>query len=123
MIDNPFRMWLAKRSRLTLSIYQTIGVTPNMVTLGSLFFAIMASLACGLGFDLCAVLLWWFSRLLDGTDGILARHNGNSTAFGAYLDILCDMASYSSMVIALSFRFPNMPSAWLAVLCLYVLCI
>ena len=123
MIDNPFRKWLAQRARLILLTCQTIGVTPNIVTLGSLFFAIVASFTCSFGFDLLSILLWWFSRLLDSADGILARHTGNSTVFGAYLDILCDMASYSFMVIAMSFRFPNMAPAWLAVLCLYVLCI
>jgi phosphatidylglycerophosphate synthase len=123
MIDNCFRRLLAKHVRLVILVYRKLKITPNMVSVGALILAGAASLACGYGFDLCAIVLWWLSRFLDGTDGILARSSGQTTPFGAYLDIVCDMAAYSAMVLAFSLRFPGHETLWLIVLALYVLCI
>ncbi|MGE0633431.1 MAG: CDP-alcohol phosphatidyltransferase family protein, partial [Pseudobdellovibrionaceae bacterium] len=67
--------------------------------------------------------IWWLGRLLDGTDGIFARATQQTSLFGAFLDILSDMASYSIMVLGFSLAFPDQDFAWRIVLFLYVLCI
>ncbi len=72
---------------------------------------------------LSALGIWYLSRLCDGTDGIWARAAGKTSAFGAYLDILCDMAAYSLMVLGFYFCMPELASSWLTILFLYVLCI
>jgi phosphatidylglycerophosphate synthase len=72
---------------------------------------------------LAAIGVWWLSRLLDGTDGIYARETGRSSRFGAYLDIVLDMASYSAVVLALAHVHPELHARWLWIVFLYVLCI
>src|SRR3989338_2410040 len=123
VIDNPFRSWLCKRAGFLIAAYQKLGLTPNGITVSSFIIAVAASANCAIGFDHFAILLWWLSRLLDGTDGIYARASNKASPFGAYLDIVCDMASYSLMILAFFFRFPGLNLMWGATLVLYVLCI
>ena len=123
MIDNPFREKLARLTNLICKPYLFFGLTPNQLTIiGFLIAALSAMAVLGLhpGW---AVVLWWISRYFDGTDGILARATNRSTEFGAYLDIVLDMASYSLMVVALSLVWPKYELAWNFVLFFYVLCI
>lgn len=94
-----------------------------MITISGLFFGAFAALACAYGNNLLALFLWWFGRFLDGTDGIYARKSSQCTPFGAYLDIVCDMAAYSLMILAFQYRFPNLSLLWGAILVFYVLCI
>ncbi len=70
-----------------------------------------------------AIAVWWLGRLLDGTDGIYARATGQTTHFGAFLDIVCDMAAYSVMIFAFAYRHPELTPLWLLILFFYVLCI
>jgi phosphatidylglycerophosphate synthase len=70
-----------------------------------------------------AIAFWWLGRLMDGTDGIYARATGKVSDFGAYIDILLDMASYGVMPIAFSIAQPENAFLWQLVLLLYVLCI
>ncbi|MBW2397635.1 MAG: CDP-alcohol phosphatidyltransferase family protein, partial [Deltaproteobacteria bacterium] len=87
------------------------------------------ALACGAaacvvaGWPVAAVAVWWLGRLADGTDGIYARATGRESGFGAYLDIVVDMAAYSVMVVAFDIAHPELHHAWIAMLFLYVLCI
>jgi phosphatidylglycerophosphate synthase len=60
---------------------------------------------------------------MDGTDGIYARATGKVSDFGAYIDILLDMASYGVMPVAFSIAQPENAFLWQLVLLLYVLCI
>ena len=61
--------------------------------------------------------------LVDGTDGIFARNTGQATDFGAYLDIVLDMAAYSAMILGFAYANPELLDRWLVILLLYVLCI
>ena len=67
--------------------------------------------------------MWWLGRFFDGTDGILARRTKQTSNFGAHLDILLDMASYSVMVLAFQRLYPELSTTWIAIMALYVLCI
>lgn len=123
MIDDSFRKALPKYTNQLISLYQFMGLTPNYITGIALLLALTAAgLILQEQFGL-AIAVWWIGRLLDGTDGIYARKTGRASLFGAYLDIVCDMAAYSAMVVALALVFPNFQLLWLATLFLYVLCI
>lgn len=123
MIDSPFRAILPRYTTPLVALYQRLGLTPNMISLGSLGIAILAAWFCAVGHAEAAIAAWWLGRLFDGTDGIYARATGQTSDFGAYLDILCDMSSYSLMVLGFFIHYPDLALAWVIMLLLYVLCI
>jgi phosphatidylglycerophosphate synthase len=123
MIDNAFREILPRFARPLVALYRRLGLTPNGVSGLALGLALLAAGCVAMGWPLAAVALWWLGRLADGTDGIYARETGQATDFGAYLDILLDMAAYGAMVIAFDFAHPEWHGRWLAMLFLYILCI
>jgi phosphatidylglycerophosphate synthase len=61
------------------------------------------------------------SRVLDGIDGILARHLNRKSAFGGYLDITLDMVAYSAMLFGFWVLHPEAGWAWPAILVGYLL--
>lgn len=123
MIDNAFRGLLPGRMDSVLALYARFGLTPNHVTALGFALALAAAGAVAVGAPLSAVALWWLGRLADGTDGLYARATGRATRFGAYLDILLDMAAYGAMVLGFAVAHPELAWAWQAMLFLYVLCI
>ena len=123
MIDQSFREGLAKVASPLIKLYRFFHLSPNTVTLIALGMAVAASYFCAHGDTIPALGLWWGGRLLDGTDGIYARATGRATPFGAYLDIVCDMAAYSAMILGFAYRFPQYGFYWSLILMGYVLCI
>ena len=82
------------------------GIRPDQVTLAGLGFGLLAAVLVGLGimgWALAAILL---SRLLDGLDGAVARA-GQPSAFGGYLDIVCDFAFYGAIPVAFVILDPS----------------
>lgn len=123
MIDNAFRRLLPDRVGPLLALYRRFGLTPNHVTVIGFLVALLAASAVAAGAPWLAVCLWWLGRIADGTDGIYARSLGQASAFGAYLDIVLDMAAYGAMVLGLAFAHPELDWAWSTMLFLYILCI
>lgn len=123
MIDGPFRSYLAPRVQALIDIYIRLGITPNQISMAGFAFGAFAAIFTALGAGIVAVLLWWAGRLLDGTDGIYARATGQTSSFGAYLDIVCDMAAYSAMLLGFFVLHPELGFWWLAISILYTLCI
>lgn len=123
MIDDPFRLRLPKYVNPLLSLYKKLGLSPNQITFIALFLGAGSSYLVSQQSFISAVIVWWIGRLLDGTDGIYARATKQTSAFGAHIDILADMASYSMMIIGFFFAFPSLQRLWLLILFLYVLCI
>ena len=123
MIDNAFRARLPDCTGWLIKIYRLLGLTPNQITILGFLIALSAAALIARGHLTAAIAAWWLGRLLDGTDGIYARANTQATPFGAYLDILCDMAAYSSMIVGFAIQFPHYELQWLVILLLYVLCI
>ncbi len=123
MIDHPFRQLIGKRVSFLVTLYRRLGLSPNHVTVIGFLFAIAAAVMVALRYEIMALALWWVGRIFDGTDGIYARAIGRVSDYGGYLDIVCDMASYSAMVIGFSVAMPELHHYWIVILCLYVLCI
>ena len=123
MIDNPFRELLPRFAGPLVRLYSVLGLTPNAISV--IGFAIaLASAACIVaGAPLAAIALWWLGRIADGTDGLYARSTGQATDFGAYFDIVLDMAAYSAVVLALDVAYPELHGRWIWILFFYVLCI
>lgn len=123
MIDNAFRSLLPGRVDRVLALYERLGLTPNHVTCIGFGLACAAAGLVAAGLPLLALAVWWLGRLADGTDGIYARATGRATRFGAYLDIVLDMAAYGAMVLGFAVARPDLAWAWIPILFLYVLCI
>lgn len=123
MIDGPFRAWLPSVAKPLVATYSFFKLTPNVISISSVAIAFIAAYLCAHGHALAALATWWLGRLFDGTDGIYARATGQTSEFGAYLDIVCDMASYSIMIVGFSLLQPQHQLLWVLILFLYVLCI
>ena len=123
MIDNWIRERLPGYTKGLLSFYKKLGLTPNGVTWLGFFLASASALLIAKGLLFSALCVWWVGRIADGTDGIYARELGVSSQFGAYLDIVLDMAGYSVMIIGFYWQFPDLVVLWGGILFLYVLCI
>jgi phosphatidylglycerophosphate synthase len=123
MIDGPFRAMLPKAVVPLLKLYKKLGLTPNHLTVAAFLTGLLSAYLVANGQLLFAAAIWWCGRLLDGTDGIYARANGQTSSFGAFLDILLDMAAYSAMLIGFDLFFPALHFRWLIIMSLYVLCI
>lgn len=123
MIDNHFRQILPKFVGPIVGLYKALRLTPNQITLLGLGLSFTSAYLVATQKFYLATFVWWVGRLLDGTDGIYARATGQTSSFGAFLDIVCDMASYSIMIIGFSVAVPQLQSEWFVILFLYVLCI
>lgn len=96
------------------------GMTANAASLAGLAVGLLAvPLLAGqfYGAALAAILL---NRLIDGLDGAIARHY-QPTAFGGYLDILCDMAFYAAVPVGFALAAPG-NALWAAILLASFVC-
>jgi phosphatidylglycerophosphate synthase len=123
MIDGYTRNLLPHLTRGLITFYRATGVTPNQLTVLGFLTAVGAAYLVSAGHAWTAIAVWWLGRLIDGTDGILARATGKVSDFGGYLDITLDMAAYSLMVLGFYFWQPQFAALWLVTLILYVLAI
>ena len=98
------------------------GVSPNLVSVGSLIALIAASWAftrlpwpqnalAGLGF----MLAW---HIIDGADGDLARMTGRASATGELVDGVCDYAGNLIMYFAFAFLLDDTMGGWAIALAL-----
>jgi archaetidylinositol phosphate synthase len=72
-----------------------LGITPNVISIISLLLLCIASSIISFGSSsyinlIVAIALLQFSYIFDCSDGVVARYTGQSSNFGAYLDILLD---------------------------------
>lgn len=123
MIDNYFRERIPKVLNPLNTIYRLLGVTPNILSILGLLLSLGAATFVALGSLKLALCIWWISRIFDGSDGNWARVSGQMSPYGAYLDIVADMAAYSAMVLGLAYFAPEQKDLFLLILFLYVLCV
>ena len=100
---DPLGRWIART-----------GLTANRTTLIGLAIGLLAVplLAFEQYFGALVVIL--LNRLLDGLDGAVARHS-HATAFGGYLDIVCDMVFYAAVPVGFALARPE-NAVWAAIL-------
>jgi archaetidylinositol phosphate synthase len=70
--------------------FARLGLTPNQVTLLSLFFGIAAGALFGLGYAVPGAAALLISALLDFIDGGVARIRNRTSRFGAAIDWIVD---------------------------------
>jgi len=92
-------------------------ITPNTVTvLGFLGICAAAVLAIERLWVISA-LVFVASGLVDSLDGLLARHQGRVTAFGAFLDSTLDRIEEGLVLTAVAFQFADAGDAVPAAAC------
>lgn len=123
MIDNAFRAVVPRFAGPLLALYTRLRLTPDHVSALGFGIGLLAAWAVAAGHPWVALGLWWVSRLADGTDGVYARATGQESDFGAYLDIVLDMAAYGAMVLGFAVQWPALAPQWMSMLFLYILCI
>jgi phosphatidylglycerophosphate synthase len=72
-------------------------ITPNMVSLFTLGVSLAAGVFLALGgywHMLTGAILSWFASVLDGCDGEVARLKFQESAFGCWLETICDYLYY-----------------------------
>ncbi len=96
-----------------------LGVTPNQVTLASIFVGIAAGLLfypSDLSFNVAGICLLIVANTMDSADGQLARMTGQSSRLGRWLDGLSGELWFTSIYVSLGFRMLDDGfSAWIAV--------
>lgn len=112
LVDPPLDRvgrWLADR-----------GLSANQATLAGLAVGLLAVPLLAYGNYIAGLVVILLNRLLDGLDGAIARRN-RPTAFGGYLDIVCDMAFYAA--VPLGFALARVDNAvWAALLLAAFMC-
>jgi len=120
MLDPVLRRWIDPPLDRAGAWMAAWGVSANAVSLTGLAIGLSAVplLAVGqYGVALVAILL---NRLLDGLDGAVARHR-KPTAFGGYLDIVCDMVFYAAVPLGFALARPE-NAVWAALLLASFVC-
>jgi phosphatidylglycerophosphate synthase len=77
--------------------------------------------AISLGLNTAAFALWLLNRLLDGLDGEVARLRGETSEFGAFVDIVADFFVYGGFLVALAVQHPGSRLALVALFFAYYL--
>ncbi|MEU5883249.1 CDP-alcohol phosphatidyltransferase family protein [Spirillospora sp. NPDC047279] len=91
-------------ARLVRFTANRTGITPNQLTVGSLFLGLGAAVAFAAAswqFLLLGALLYHLSFTLDCMDGKIARLKGTGSIFGAWLDYIFDRVRVLACAIAL----------------------
>jgi phosphatidylglycerophosphate synthase len=83
--------------------FERVGFTPNQVTFLGLIFSLLAFVAISLDLPVLYGVLVFFSGLLDGVDGALAKITDQTSPKGGLLDSLSDR--YSDFILILGFSF------------------
>ncbi len=90
MISRWGRTWIPRIYQPVLAWLSRIGVTPNGLTLAALAAAIGSGVLFALGQPAWGAIVFLLANLFDSLDGELARFTRQGTAFGEFLDSICD---------------------------------
>ena len=85
-----------------------IFLIPNLITIARLFLMIPLLISYYFDYMIYFYALLVITIISDFLDGILARHLNLSSNFGSYLDIVCDLASYSGIIVGFYFLSPDL---------------
>ncbi len=91
-------------------------VNPNLLTVLGAFVSFAAGTAFALGHFFVGGLLILFGGLFDLVDGVVARHFGISTTFGAFLDSTLDRLVDMMLMLGIILYFASAGAMGVAVL-------
>jgi CDP-diacylglycerol--glycerol-3-phosphate 3-phosphatidyltransferase len=88
-------------------VLDSLGVTPNMLTVFGVSGNIGAGVLCGFGEFLAAGIVMLAFSALDFLDGALARATGRATPFGSVFDAVLDRVSEAAVLFGLLVWFSD----------------
>jgi len=91
------------------------GLTANQITLAGFAIGLLAVPLIAWGHFAGAIVVILLNRVFDGLDGAVARRSGSTTAYGGYIDIVCDMVFYAAVPMGFALRDPA-NALWVALL-------
>jgi len=108
MLDKYFSNYLYPILIVVAKLFIKFGFKANHITILGLIFSFLSFLLVIDHQYIFGLVVFLISRLMDGIDGIIAN-NTTKTDFGGFLDIVCDLISYS--IIPLAFILTNNSNA------------
>lgn len=97
-------------------------LSPDLLTAVGVAISLGAAVAFGLGAFVAGGLLLLAGGFFDLIDGVVARHHGTQTPFGAFLDSTMDRLVDMAVLFGIAVHYGLAGSAGLMVLCGVVLC-
>ncbi len=88
-------------------VARRITIHPNFLTLAGFFTTLLASFVITVNIHIGGILIIC-GGLFDMLDGIIARTNGKTSQFGAFLDSFLDRVSDATIFLALSWYLYNL---------------
>ena len=117
------RYFIHPLSRLVVQLALKWCVSPNALSLTGLGFGLVAAAFYNLqpdrGFVIAGFICMLIWHVFDGADGLLARINGTSSAFGRLIDGICDHLVYFAVYFSIYLYLVNSgagPEIWVLVL-------
>ena len=101
MLRAFFRKFLERSAK----VLDSIGITPNLLTLLGVIGAVLAALLLANGKLLIAGFIAGAASAMDAFDGSLARYQGATKPFGAFLDSTLDRYSEGILCFGLGLYF------------------
>jgi phosphatidylglycerophosphate synthase len=120
MLDPVLRRWIDPPLDRAGRWLADRGVSANGLTLAGLTVGVLTVPLLAFEHYGAALLAIVVNRLLDGLDGAVARQS-SATAFGGYLDIVCDMVFYAAVPLGFAFAHPG-NAVWAALLLASFVC-
>lgn len=113
MLDGPLRP-AKDRILAPLTRGPLADASPLALSLAALAAALGAAVAAWREFAIVAVALWLLSRLADGLDGAVARHQGTASDRGGLADIVADSVGYAVIPLGIAAAIDTR-AAWITV--------
>jgi len=121
MLDEELREGAKPLYKLPARILAERGITGDALAATSLGIGALCLVAIAFGLNTVGLVLWLLNRLLDGLDGEVARLRGESSEFGAFVDIVADFFVYGGFLVALAVQHPGSRLALVALFFAYYL--
>ena len=107
MIDSYLRKYVQKGFDSASVPFIRRGISPDTVSIAAFVVGLIAGALASFDMMIPAVILLWVSGFLDVMDGTIARKTGQSSAAGAFMDLIFDRLVECAFVAGLALSYPS----------------
>jgi phosphatidylglycerophosphate synthase len=107
MIDSKYRGFFQPIFDVLSRVFIKLKISADSITVIGFIVGVGSGIAVGFGKFYLAILLLLISGLFDVIDGTVARMEGKTSPFGAYMDLVFDRLVESSVVLGFLLFFPE----------------
>lgn len=105
MLDTKARVYVQPVFNQIARVFIKTMLTPKQITVLALIFGIFSSIMLYYDLAWIALLLLWISGFFDVIDGSIARLTGQSSEFGALMDIIFDRIVEIGIILSLALKY------------------